>query len=307
MLAAPGAAPSVDPHAQLRNAVHQALAPAPLAAWREVMARQARARVDALADGEPVDLVTAFGEPWALEWALTVTAAPREHAATCEALARVIYLAAAQSLDGRPNDDTLAAATALARLLAGSATPPGAMADVQTFVALSQTLPALLAGAWRALLCQPVALHALLTSPHKIAGAVGELLRLGSPARAVFREAVDDLNIGSLQLLRGDRVALLLWEANRDPVRFANPERFELARDGAGQLGLGTGPHHCAGAFLVRMALTVATEALLENCASLVLVDDAEAADRWRGGFAMRAPASVRVVRIVRHRLAQSG
>lgn len=291
------AAGDTAPHLALREAVGQALAPARLASWRSHFAGHAQALVEVLAEGVPVDLVAAYAEPWALELALTVTGAPREQGAQCEALARQIYLAAADARDGTPAAEALAAAAALARVLSSPAARSGAMSDVQTFVALSQSLPALLAGAWHALLCHPVALADLFASASSVAGCVGELLRLGSPARAVFRVAVEDLVIGHTRVRRGDRVALLLWAANRDPDRFADPELLDPARDTAGHLSLGAGLHPCAGAHLVRMAVVIATQALLARCASLAWADGAEVAVGWRGGFAMRAPAALPVVR----------
>lgn len=292
------------PHAAMRAAVHQALAPAQLAIWRDAFAAQAQALVAALPDGKPVDLVTALAEPWSLGLTLAVTGVPQKRAAECASLARRIYLAAANARDGRSPPDGLAAATALAQALAqalaGLPSRPAAIADVQTFVALSQTLPALLAGAWRALLAQPEALAKLLLQPQRVAGCVGELLRLGSPARAVFRQAAQDLNIGPHRLRRGDTVALLIGAANRDPTQFPDPERLDLNGHTSAQLGLGLGLHHCAGASLVRMALIVGTQALLEGCTSLALVDAADIAETatlWRGGFALCAPASLFVVR----------
>lgn len=291
-----GADPSA--HLAVRAAAKQALSPARLAAWREAFAADARVRVDALPDGVPVDLVGSLAEPWALDVARVVTGVPRAAAAACQALARRVFLAAAEATEGVAGADAQAAAVVLAQQLAAVPARPGGIADVQTFVALSQSLPALLAGAWLVLLQHPAALAELIAHPQAVARCVGELLRLGSPARSVFREAGEDLAIGQTRLRRGQRVALLLWAANRDPARFADPERLDLARDTAGHLSLGTGLHRCAGAALVRLAVIVATEALLARSATLALVDDAASAVAWRGGFALRAPAALPVLRL---------
>lgn len=290
-------------HLAVRAALAQALAPARLAGWHDRLVAQARARVDALDDGTAVDLVAALARPWALDVALLVTGAPREQADDCSRFAHRLYQAAATSSDGSTPAEALSAATGLAQLLAASADPaaPGAgLADVQTFVALSQTLPALLAGAWLALLREPVALQALLDAPERVVAAAGELLRLGGPAQVVFRQAGEELTIGSIRLQRGERVALRLAAANRDAARFADPERLDLARDASAQLSLGGGAHACAGAALVRAALVIATQALLERTRSIALVDSSATAVEWHGGHALRAPAALWVVRRAR-------
>lgn len=290
-------------HRAVRAALAQALAPERLAGWRDPLVAGALARVDALADATPVDLIAALARPWALDVALLVTGAPRDQADDCSRFARQLYQAAAGSSDGSTPAEALHAASGLAQLLAASADPaaPGAgLADVQTFVALSQTLPALLAGAWLALLREPAALQALLDEPTRVAPAAGELLRLGGPAQAVFRQAGEDLTIGSTRLRRGERVALRLAAANRDAARFADPGRFDPGRDASAQLSLGGGAHACAGAPLVREALVIATQALLERTLSLTLVDSGATAIEWHGGYALRAPASLWVVRRAR-------
>lgn len=293
-LAHPGQRPGDEPARRaVRVAVAQALSPSRLASWRERWAVQARERLDALPEGVPVDLVGAVAEPWSLGVAQQVTGLPFALAAEADALARRIFEAAAGADDAAPRTDTEVAAIALARLLTPAEARPGGIADVQTFVALSQSLPALLAGAWWALLCHPAALAALLAAPDAVERSVGELLRLGSPARAVFREALERTTIGRTVVQPGEQIALMLAAANRDPARFADPDTLDLARDAAGHLGLGSGAHHCAGAALVRLALTVATRALVEHSAALAWAEGAPSALAWRGGFAVRAPAAL--------------
>lgn len=294
----PGQHPGDEPARRaVRAAAAQAPSPLRLASWRGGWAAQARERLDALPEGRPVDLVGELAGPWSLDVALQVTGLAPARAAEADALARRIFDAAAAADDGAPRAEAGVAAVALARLLRGPEARPGGVVDVQTFVALSQSLPALLAGAWYALLCHPAALAALIAAPDAVERSAGELLRLGSPACAVFRQASAPTTIGDTAVTQGEPVALMLAAANRDPARFAGPDTLDLARDAAGHLGLGAGPHHCAGAPLVRMALTVATRALVEHCAALAWADGAPSALAWRGGFAMRAPAALWVLR----------
>jgi hypothetical protein len=54
--------------------------------------------------------------------------------------------------------------------------------------------------------------------------------------------------------------------ANRDPHQFPDPNRLHFARDVAGHLALGSGPHYCAGSSLVRVMTATATQTLLARC-----------------------------------------
>jgi cytochrome P450 len=119
--------------------------------------------------------------------------------------------------------------------------------------------------------------------------AVDELLRFAGPSRAVFRRAIADVRIGNLRIAKGDRVVLLLSAANRDASRFANPDCLDLKRDSSGHLSFGRGTHFCAGASLVRLALTVATTTLLDAFSVITPIGDAT----WLDGFAIRGLSSL--------------
>jgi cytochrome P450 len=108
----------------------------------------------------------------------------------------------------------------------------------------------------------------------------------------VFRRALNEVVVGEASISRGERVIVMLSAANRDPARFPEPGRMDFNRVPAGHLAFGHGMHSCAGAALIRMAVGVATGALLRAASEVELVGDAE----WIGGFAIRGPASLRVV-----------
>lgn len=60
-----------------------------------------------------------------------------------------------------------------------------------------------------------------------------------------------------LQMKKGDRVLLCKTAANLDPNVFKNPQKFDLNRVNRRHVAFNTGPHHCIGAHLARMELTV--------------------------------------------------
>jgi cytochrome P450 len=87
-------------------------------------------------------------------------------------------------------------------------------------------------------------------------------------------------------------VILLLAAANRDPGRFAHPDRLDFARGGNGHLAFGKGAHACAGAHLIRLATSSATGALLASTSAIELAGEVG----WVGGFAIRAPGALPVI-----------
>jgi cytochrome P450 len=77
------------------------------------------------------------------------------------------------------------------------------------------------------------------------------------------RRVVKDTVIGGTDLAVGDIVYVFSAAANRDPRRWAHPERFDVFRDAKAHLGFGYGPHLCLGAPLARLETKVAIEQLL--------------------------------------------
>jgi cytochrome P450 len=288
-LSVPGtsAAGEAAHHAARRAAAH-ALSPTRLAAWRAEIEAPARALAGRLPAGVPVDLVGAFARPWSVALAVRATGAPPADADRLDRLARDVFRAAAGATDSGIQPGARAAVAELARSIPGA----GASADVQTFVALAQTLPCLLAGAWRELFRCPEEADRLRAQPELMPGAVEELLRLAGPARAVFRRALAEVSISRARVAPGERVILRLAAANRDPARFPDPGRLDVRRGTAGHLALGGGAHACAGAPLVRVAVAAATGALLRRASAVEPAGEVE----WVGGFAVRAPAVLPVV-----------
>jgi cytochrome P450 len=263
--------------ATIRAAARDLFPAARLAAWRESLSASADALARSLAVDAPIDLMEAFAAPWSLGLAADVTGLSADDAARLNGLARTIFLDAANATAATvgERDTTVRLATALATLGSTKAI------DVQSFVAISQTLPHLLVAAWHALFTHAEQIE-IRRSMADRSTAIDELLRFAGPSRAVFRRDA------------GEQVALMLAEANRDPSIFANPDGLDLRRHNAREhLALGGGRHPCVGAPVIRLALDVATSALLARVDRAVAIEDV----RWLDGFAIRAPSSL-VVRV---------
>lgn len=231
----------------------------------------------------PGDLAQGFFDPWSRAAAALVTGASSVERPL--SLARVVFDSAAE-----PDDEALAVRARQATVDLARALPASPMA-VQTFVALSQTLPCFLGSAWLALLTHPDELARLRAEPELLASAIEELLRYAGPSRAVFRCAAESVTVGGVDIARGSRVTLMIGEANRDPARFVEPDRLDLRRCAGGHLAFGAGSQGCAGAALIRMCAAAAFSAVLERFPVLVLDGDAS----WRGGCAIRGVASLPV------------
>lgn len=103
----------------------------------------------------------------------------------------------------------------------------------------------------------------LRAEPELIPHAINEVIRLESPIRAFAREVVREHEIGDMMLKAGDRALMLYACANRDPVKFADPARFDITRRPSDHLGFGMGTHVCAGMHLAKLEITVLLQALL--------------------------------------------
>jgi len=275
-------------HLAVREAGREALAPARLALWWAELEPLARALAARLPAGPAVDLVHAFAEPWSLALAVAATGASAKDAERLAALAREVFLAAACATDSEPVPRAQAAAAELARSLTGA----GASVAVQSFVALSQTLPCFLASAWLELFRDPQASLRLRAEADLMPQAIEELLRHASPARALFRQALAEVSIGRARIGAGARVILLLSAANHDPAQFTDPGRLDFQREAARHLAFGGGAHSCVGAPLIRAAAALATTALLGATSAVESIGPVD----WIGGFAIRAPGTLPVV-----------
>src|ERR1019366_3606559 len=241
-----------------RAAMLDALSASRLEAWRPHLEALTHSALQRLPADRSVDLLSEFALPWGLDLAILVTGAdPADNRRLSDLGSRVF---AATGGDQAPagRADAAAATAELERILRASPIPMGE----PTFVALSQTLPRLLARAWLALVRHPPEFAVLRARPELMPGAIEELLRYAGIVRRVFRRATADIDLGGVRIAEGELAVLMLASANRDPEQFPDPDRLLLARPAAGHVSLGTGRNSCVGALLIRLAASVATGAL---------------------------------------------
>ncbi|HEX4813687.1 MAG TPA: cytochrome P450 [Nonomuraea sp.] len=100
----------------------------------------------------------------------------------------------------------------------------------------------------------------------RAAGAVEEIVRLASPVNFMRRKVTRDHEMNGTLYRAGEKAVLFYWAANRDESVFADPYRFDIARDPNPHVGFGgPGPHFCLGAHLARREITVMFRELLRR------------------------------------------
>jgi cytochrome P450 len=104
----------------------------------------------------------------------------------------------------------------------------------------------------------------LRAHPSLVPAAIDEFLRLYTPYRGFARTAVCDIEVRGRTIPAGEPIALVYASANRDEEVFEDAATFKLHRKNIkDSLHFGRGTHHCPGAALARLELSVALEELL--------------------------------------------
>jgi len=142
-----------------------------------------------------------------------------------------------------------------------------------------------------ALLQHPGQLAALRADPALIDNAVEEMLRYDGPVETTtYRFTTEPLEIAGTPIPGGGELVLIaLADADRDPARFPDPDRFDIHRPAGGHLAFGHGIHYCLGAPLARLQARTAITALLDRCPTLSLAATPTTLT-WRTGLLIRGP-----------------
>lgn len=88
--------------------------------------------------------------------------------------------------------------------------------------------------------------HAVCADPSLIPNAVEETLRYDTSVIAWRRVTTEPVELGGVTLPQGAKLLLVLGATGRDPGRFADPDRYDVARpDARTHLAFGKGAHFC--------------------------------------------------------------
>ncbi|MGF1238726.1 cytochrome P450 [Streptomyces sp. 2-6] len=142
------------------------------------------------------------------------------------------------------------------------------------------------------LLRHPDQLRALRDDPALIEAGVDELLRYDAPIQLVARITTDDVELEGHTIPAGSKVMILLGAANRDPLRYPNPDRLVLKRSNVRPLAFGGGPHYCIGALLAKTEARVVFTELMRRHRHIRLSRDEVV---WRPQVNIRGLRELRV------------
>lgn len=101
--------------------------------------------------------------------------------------------------------------------------------------------------------------------------AIEEVLRYRSPVQLLIRTPRRAVEFHGRIIPAGALVVPVLGAANRDPTRFADPDRFDISRTPNPHVAFGHGIHFCFGAALSRLEGRIAIADLLDRFAEFAL------------------------------------
>ncbi len=163
---------------------------------------------------------------------------------------------------------------------------------IVTMVGGQETTTNLIGNGLLTLLRQPERLAELRDNPTIMESAIEELLRYESPSQHTARLAPEDIMLGGKLIRKREAVMAVMAAANRDPDRFADPDRLDLSRRDNRHLAFGWAAHFCFGAPLARLEGQIAFSALLRRLPGLALATDRVA---WRENLGLRGLKSLPV------------
>jgi cytochrome P450 len=120
--------------------------------------------------------------------------------------------------------------------------------------------------------------------------AVEETLRWAGPVGTATRQTTREVELAGVELERGALIGAVLSSANRDPLRWTDPDRFDVHRKEGAHLAFSAGTHFCLGAWFGRHLARVTLDQVLDRIPGLELDADRPVT---LSGWEFRAPDSL--------------
>jgi cytochrome P450 len=116
----------------------------------------------------------------------------------------------------------------------------------------------------------PAVLAAVKNDPDALPLVIDETFRHMSPVRFLGRTAARDIELHGKTIPADSVILSYIASACRDETVFADPDRFDIRRDGLSRhLALGLGPHYCIGAVVGRLMCGLALGMTFERMPDL--------------------------------------
>src|SRR3954463_3087065 len=125
-----------------------------------------------------------------------------------------------------------------------------------------------------------------------IPSAIEEMLRYESPSQHTARMCPSDREMGGKLIQKRQAVIAVMAAANRDPERFPDPDRFDIARTDNRHLAFGYAAHFCFGAPLARVEGQLVLDAFLRRYPNIGLADQKL---EWRFNLGLRGLKALQV------------
>ena len=126
-----------------------------------------------------------------------------------------------------------------------------------------------------------------------IPSAVEELLRYESPSQQTARICPEDTELGGKSIRKGQAVIAVMAAGNRDPERFADPDRLDITRADNRHLAFGWASHFCFGAALARIEGQLTFEVIARRTANLALAPNQSIV--WRDNLGLRGLTALQI------------
>ena len=136
-------------------------------------------------------------------------------------------------------------------------------------------------GLWL-LLQNPAELARLRADPELMPAAIEEMLRCEGPIQLNNRRLTASMELGGRTLAEGTFITIAIGAANHDPAQFAQPERFDVARNPNRHVAFGQGAHACAEMNVARMEARIAFSRLLARFQHIELAGEPQRDRRIR-------------------------
>jgi cytochrome P450 len=164
---------------------------------------------------------------------------------------------------------------------------------IVTMVGGQETTTNLIGNGILSLVRNPEKMQQLRDDLALVPSAVEELLRYESPSQQTARICPEDTELGGKLIRKGQAVIAVMAAGNRDPERFPDPDRLDLARQDNRHLAFGWASHFCFGAALARIEGQLTFEALARRTSNVALAPNAQIV--WRDNLGLRGLTALNI------------